>query len=69
MRDPFEAQNWHLLGAGYAAEGRDLDREYFESYALANRAKDQCKLLSLSVDAPYCTTANPFGRGYALASM
>jgi len=69
MRDPLEAQDWHVAGAGFSAEPGDVDRQFFEQQSLLRRAKAQSKLLSLSVDYADGLPDDPFGRGYALASM
>lgn len=69
MRDPLEAKEWHVAGAGFSAVPGDVDRQFFEQYALLQQAKAQSKLLSLSVDYDDAVPDDPFGRGYALASM
>jgi len=69
MRDPLEAKQWHLVGAGFSAAPGDVERQFFEQYALLQRMKAQSKLLSLSVDSSDAVDGDPFGRGYALASM
>lgn len=69
MRDPLEAKQWHVTGAGFSAAPGDVERQFFEQYALLQRAKAQSKLLSLSVDSADSVPDDPFGRGYALASM
>ena len=70
MDDPFESQEWMIGGSGYVGEDDNLDQKWGERFALINKAKAETKVLSLSVDAAgYEGRLDPFGRGYARASM
>lgn len=70
MRDPLEANAWHM-GASYYGEKDDAQaRRFWEMQDYVYRAKDQSKLLSVSVDVPSgAGELAMFGRGYARASM
>ena len=69
MQDPPEAHPW-TFGASYSPDAIDNStaaERLMQLSDLANQVKDSAKLLSLTVDAP--GWEDPFGRGWARASM
>lgn len=71
MRDPLEAQHWPEPPA-YWVNPDDDQQEQREMARLAVvvQAKEAARLLSLTEDAhDYGENTEPFGRGYARASM
>jgi hypothetical protein len=72
MRDPLEAKAWHMSVVGFRGdEDRDSEfRRFWELQEWVYRAREQSKLLSLSIDGPhYAGELEEFTRGYARASM
>jgi Protein of unknown function (DUF2971) len=70
MRDPLEAQHWPALRA-YRVDSSDQQQDWHEHarVVVVIQAKAAAKLLSLTADADYGDDTEPFGRGYARASM
>jgi hypothetical protein len=69
MQDPPEAHPW-TFAASYSPDAIDNNtaaERWTQLSDLANQVKDSAKLLSLTDDAP--GWEDPFGRGYARASM
>lgn len=70
MRDPLEAQHWPEP-VTYWVDDSNPDQEALElgRMSVVVAAKSTAKLLSLTVDADYGEDTDPFGRGYARASL
>jgi hypothetical protein len=71
MRDPLEAQHWPEPSVSFGSPGDPLpDESELARYGVVLQAKLAARLLSLTVDAEdYGEDTEPFGRGYARASM
>src|SRR4051812_25996585 len=71
MRDPLEAQHWPEPSVSLGSPGDAPPAEgELARYGVVVAAKAAARLLSLTVDAhDYGDDTEPFGRGYARASM
>jgi hypothetical protein len=71
MRDPLEAQHWPEPSVSVGSPGDPLpDEREVARYGVVLHAKLAARLLSLTADAEdYGEGTEPFGRGYARASM
>jgi hypothetical protein len=70
MRDPLEAQHWPEPAAYFVdAEDEEQQQRELARIAVVVQAKAAARLLSLTADADYGDETEPFGRGYARASM
>lgn len=71
MRDPLEAQHWPEPPAYFVDPDNELqDQLELARLAVVVQAKAAARLVSLTVDADdYREDTEPFGRGYARASM
>jgi hypothetical protein len=70
MRDPLEAQHWPEPTAWRSPDHESQDQLQMARVGVVVEAKAAARLLSLTVDADdYGEDVEPFGRGYARASM
>jgi hypothetical protein len=71
MRDPLEAQHWPEPSASWVSpDDEQQDQRELARFGVVVAAKEVARLLSLTAEAQdYGEDTEPFGRGYARASM